>query len=300
MGEVVRVRLVGDEAALGSVPAADVAHLLLGVQVVAARAGGVVRRRRLKRTGRWGKAIEDAVRFRLVGIEAGSVVGVLELPDTEPELDQLDVDAATLGESAMIAALRTGAGEEDDVDIARAFVRLTDRLGIGTRYEAVAFETSLPGAPGEVRIDAVARRRLEAVVDSGAAQRADTLVGVLFEADFESFTAKLRAHDGQAITVRFDEDQADDIKQALRSTARLVGEVTYDPATSLAIRVDLRTLTTAEQLSMDLETDDFWTDLTVDQLRAQQGVQPVEDPDVLLAVDLSDDEAEELLAALES
>lgn len=300
MSRVIRVRLSGGDAELGTVPAADVAHLLLEVEALTARAVGVVRRRRLKRTGRWGKVVEEAVRFRLVGIEAGSVVGVLELPDVVQEPDQLDVEVPTLGESALIAALRIGAGEDEDVDVARAFVRLAERVGVGTRYETITFETSLPGVPREVHIDSAARGRLEALMQASAAPRADALVGMLFEADFESFTAKLRAQDGQVVAVRFDEDQADDVKQALRGRAQLVGEVTYDPATSQAVRVDVRAIATAEQLGMNLDTGVFWTDVTVEQIRVERGIRPVGDPDVLLAADLTDEEADELLAALES
>lgn len=300
MSTVVRVHLTGGDAELGSVPAADVAHLLLGVQAVTARASGAVLQRSMKRTGRWGKTIEDAVRFRLVGVEPGSVVGVLELPEVTLDPDQLDLDVTTLGESALIAALHTGVGKADHIEVARAFVKLTERLGIGTRYEALTFETSLPGVPAQVRIDAVVRERLEELVQVGATQRADMLVGVLFEADFESFTAKLRAPHGQPIAVSFDEDQADDIKQALREKAQLLGEVTYAPATSQAIRVDLRAINRAEQLGIELETDDFWTDMTVEQLQTAHSVLPVDDPDVLLGTDLTTDEADELLAALDS
>lgn len=300
MNRVVRVRLAGPQAQLGSVPAADVARLLLGVERAVARASGAVLRRRVKSTGRWGRLIEDAVRFRLVGIEAGSVVGVLELPAVERGGDQLEFDVTTLGESALIAALRTAAGDEEDVDVARAFVKLTEELSVGTRYSAVTFETDIPGAPRRVIVDQAARARLERIVRAGPDRRADTLVGALVEADFESHTARLRAADGQSVAVSFDEDQADDIKQTLRGRAQLIGEVTYDPLTSHAVKVEVRAIARAEQMGMQLETDDFWTDVTVDQLWQQRGTDPVTDPAVLVADDLTDEEAEELFAALGS
>jgi len=301
MSKVVRVRLSGGEARLGSVPAADVARLLLGVQRAAARASGAVLRRGVKKTGRWGKVIEDAVRFRLVGIEEGSVVGILELPAVETGADQLELDAGSLGEAALVATIRTAAGETDDADVARALVRMVERLGVGSRYEAVTFETDIPGAPSRVVVDGAACRRLQQLAASEPEPRADTLVGLLVEADFESYTARLRAADGQRIIVDFDEEQADDIKKALRGRAELVGEVAYDSLTAQAVRVDLRAITRAEQLAMSLDPGEFWVDVIIDKLRAEHsGIQPITDPAVLAAKDLTDEEADALLAALES
>jgi len=299
MSSVVRVRLSGGEARLGSIPAADVANLLLGAQRAMARATGGVLRRPIKPTGRWGRAIEEAVRFRLVGIEEGSVVGILELPTVEPDPSQLELDPSTLGETALGYALRTAAGEADDVDVARAFVKLLDQVGVGSRYEAVTFETDLPNVPRQVVIDAPARDRLAGLAAAAPEPKADTLVGVLFEADFEAFTARLRAADGRLVLVSFDEDQANDIKRALRGRAEVVGEVSYDPATSQAVKVELRSIAQAVQLEMGLETEDFWSEVSIDQLQVERGVEPVADPTVLTGQEITDEEAEALLAALE-
>jgi len=86
---VLRVRLTGDDAQLGRVAAGDVARMLLGV----ARAAGHVIGRQVKPTGRRGRAIEDTTRFRLLSIERGSIVGVLELPEEAANADTLNVDA---------------------------------------------------------------------------------------------------------------------------------------------------------------------------------------------------------------
>jgi hypothetical protein len=88
VGEVVRVRLVGGQAELGLVAASDVAKLLLGIErAVRLAASGILGRS--PTPGRWIGLIEQVASFRLVGVERGSVVGVLELPE-------LDVSDETL------------------------------------------------------------------------------------------------------------------------------------------------------------------------------------------------------------
>jgi hypothetical protein len=301
MSKILRVGLSGGEAQLGQVAASDVAHLLLGVERAVARATGGVLGRQVKATGRWGKTVESAVRFRLVAVEEGSVVGVLELPEVEQELDALDLDASTLGQMALAAALRTAAGETEDADVAGAFVTLADRVGVGSRYESVTFDAGVPGAPRKVVVDVLARERLRRVAEREPPEpRADTLVGVLVEADFEKYTARLRAASGQPVAVTFDQEQSDEIHEALRRPAELVGEIRYDPETARAEAVELRAITRAEQLALTLDSGEFWRDVTIEELRRDRGVEPVGDIDRLRDPELTQDEVDAFLAALES
>lgn len=301
MNAVLRVRLTGDAARLGSVSAADVAKLLLGVEAVVARATGEVLGRRVKPTGRWERTVADAVHFRLVGIEEGSVVTVLELPDLQPDPDALEVDASTLGEMGLASALQTASGDSADPDVAAAFVRLFDQIGLGSRYDTVTFDSDLPGTPPSVTLDEAARERLARVSQETSPDiRASRLVGVLVEADFERLSARLRSPDGRSVAVNFGADLADDIQEALRSPAELIGEIEYDAESSRAVKVALRKITRAEQLAMNLEPGEFWEDVTIDALRRQSDIEPVSRDVVLSNDDLTDAEADAFLAALNS
>ena len=301
MSGVLRVRLSGGDARLGAVPASDVAKLLLGVEAAVARATGAVLGRRLKSTGRWESMIATSVRFRLVAVEEGSVVSVLELPEVEGDPDSFDFDASTLGEMGLAAALKTATGDAADPDVAAAFVKMVDQIGLGTRYDTVTFDSDVRDAPPEVTLDVAARERLEQVAAKASPEvRPDTLVGVLVEADFEKFSARLRSPDGRSVAVNFDEELADDIQDGLRSPAELVGEIEYDPETARAVRVELRAITRAEQLAMYLEPGEFWTDATIDDLRTHHGVEPVSADVELGDPELTDEEADAFLAALTS
>lgn len=301
MSGVLRVRLSGGDARLGAVPASDVAKLLLGVEAAVARATGHVLGRRVKSTGRWQSAVATSVRFRLVAVEEGSVVTVLELPEMETDPDSFDFDASTLGEMGLVAALKTATGDAADPDVAAALLKMVDQIGLGTRYDAVTFDTDVRDAPPAVTLDVPARERLEQVAAKASPEvRPDTLVGVLVEADFEKFSARLRSPDGRSVAVNFDEELADDIQEVLRSPAKLVGEIEYDPETARAVRVELRAITRAEQLAMYLEPGEFWEDVTIDDLRAQRGVEPVSADVELGDPNLTDEEADAFLAALNS
>lgn len=301
MSGVLWVRLLGGDARLGAVPASDVAKLLLGVEAAVARATGDVLGRRVKSTGRWESAIAASVRFRLVSIEQGSVVSVLELPVAETGLDSFDFHASTLGEMGLVAALKTATGQAADPDVAAAFVKMVDQIGVGVRYDAVTFDTDVRGAPADVTLDVSARERLERIAAKASPEvRPDTLVGVLVEADFERFSARLRSPDSRSVAVNFDENLADDIQEVLRSPAELVGEIEYDAETSRAVKVELRAITRAEQLAMHLDPGDFWEDVTIEDLQGQHGTEPISVDVELGDPELTDEEADAFVAVLNS
>lgn len=299
MSTVLRVRLTGEDAELGRVAAGDVARMLLGVERAVARAAGHVIGRQVKPTGRRGRTIEETTRFRLLAIERGSIVGVLELPEETSDADTLNLDVQSLGELALTSALATAAGEEtEQLDVAEAFVRLADDVGVGTRFAALTLEEEHPARHKSVTLDRPARERLFKIVSAAPSSRADSLIGVLVEADFESNTARLRTPGGQRIAVRFEPELADNIQHGLRRQAEFLGEVSYDPKTMEARSVKLRRIVQGEQLTIGLDAGDFWAPRGIDELAAERGIAPVEGVDMLRDREASDEEVDRLFAAL--
>lgn len=297
MAKVVRVRLTGADVELGRVAASDVAKLLLGAErVLRFSASSILAKPHT--TGRWGRVIEQVTCLRLVAINPGSVEGVLELPDLEVDDYVLDLDASHLGEDALDLALRTVRGEATDPSAAAALVRWADDVGVGARVQALHVDVEGAGGVPAV-IDAATHQRLREVASGERARRSDTVVGTLVEADFERHTAWLRTADEKTVGVTFDDDLADDIQEALRRTAELVGEVVYDPRTEAAQSVSLRRISHGEQLALAMETGDFWVDVPFEQQRRQQDVGPAREIDALSDADLSDEEAGAFLAAVD-
>lgn len=300
MSSVLRVRLTGDDADLGRVAAGDVARVLLGVERAVARAAGHVIGRQVKPTGRRGRTIEETTRFRLLAIEPGSVVGVLELPEETADDERLDLDGESLGELALESALATAAGEEtDQLDVAEAFVRLADEVGVGSRFEALTLEEERPAKRTSVTLDRPARDRLYKIVSRTPDARDDSLVGVLVEADFESYTARLRTGGGQRVAVRFEPQLADSIQEDLRRAGEFRGEVSYDPKTMEARSVKLRSIVRGEQLTMGLDAGGFWAPRAIEELAAERNIGPVEDVELLRDREASEEEVDRLLAALD-
>jgi len=291
---------MGEDAELGRVAAGDVARMLLGVERAVARAAGHLIGRQVKPTGRRSRTIEETARFRLLGVERGSVVGILQLPEETSDAETLDLDVPSLGDLAVESALATAAGEEtEELDVAEAFVRLADDVGVGTRFAAVMLEEERPAGRRSVKLDRPARDRLFTVVSAAPTARDDSLIGVLVEADFESNTARLRTAGGQRIAVQFEREFADSIQEGLRRQAEFVGEVSYNPKTMEARSVNLRRIVRGEQLAMGLEAGDFWAPRAIDEQAAERRIRPVEDVNMLRDREASDEEVDRLLAALD-
>ena len=212
----------------------------------------------------------------------------------------MDLDDSQLSESAIRTIIDVLSGSETGFpEATTALIQLAEDLDIGERYDALAL--TQPGdVPHEAVLDRSARRRL-----SGAAPkrtRSDdegTLAGTLYEADFERNTARLRASHGPSVTVRFDDDHAQDIKQALRENSQLQGRITYNEATSAIVSVDLIGIAPAEQLVLMPGVEEFWSRRSLDELAQAQGVGVVESVEMLQDDTISDEEAEAFIAALE-
>jgi hypothetical protein len=173
-------------------------------------------------------------------------------------------------------------------------------LGIGDRNTSLTLgddpAQTWERKPRKVTIDVAVRARMERLGQQRTASRDETLVGSLFEADFEGNTAKLRLANGTAVTVSFTPDLADDIQEALRQRTQLEGLVSYHPRTGQATSVELRTITRSTQIALDV--DAFWQAQTFAELQAEQGTTGRINPDDLALDDLSDDDRAAFVAAV--
>jgi len=299
----IRAQLEGPDAEPGRVAAADVARIILGLERAIARAAYLVLGRpRRGTTGRHSQAIESAARLRFVGSQSGSFIGVLALPDSvDPSDEELPISVADLSSMAFSRLLDAITSQDPgtDIQLAAAVAQLAAELGIGDRNEAI---TLIDGSPAEseeprtVKIDVVVRERMQRISERRPNTRDDTLVGVLFEADFEGNTAKLRLASGGVVTVSFASHLADEIQEALRSQAGIEGLVHHDARTTQARTVELRAIVRNIQLA--LHSEEFWLPLDFADLQDQLNTTGRVDPDDLAIDDLTDDERTAFLAAL--
>jgi hypothetical protein len=277
--------------------------LILLVERATARAASVVLGRPKTTTGRYQEVIEQAARFALRSIDRGSVVPVLELPEPPTSNDEgLDLEVASLSESAVATLLNAAVEPEPHPVIAKALLELADGMRVGDRYEAVTLDAI--GVDGRkrrtVRIDGDARVRLRAFVESSAIAptRPDALTGVLVEADFEKRTARLRTPTEPGVQVDFTDELADEIQAALRQPATLRGEVVYDAHTHVARSVTLSVVERGEQLVFGVDPQEFWLERTFEELAREQGAGRPADTDALYDPDATDEERNALMAAL--
>ncbi|MGH2596153.1 MAG: hypothetical protein ACRDH7_09340 [Actinomycetota bacterium] len=311
-GVVLEVKLEGPHAHLGEVPLSDVANLMIGIQDAAAAGAAKVVGKRLT-TGRRGKLVENAARIRLVRLMEASVGVLVRPPSLEEEASDLDetTEALTtdtgvqidhgqsLGYRALSEVTKAVRSRKPDPAIARALLQMSKNVGVGVRHDAIAFIED-PDTPNQrvTRIDASNRDRLRGYLSSSAVEEADEVIsGVVFEADFEANTARLRDPTNQAVDFEFPEELAERVKEALRERAELDAHVTLDPETQTARRVEVRQVFRGRQMELEQISESFRRSADVMTLVTEQGIQPIEDPSSL-KLDLDDDETDGFLEAL--
>lgn len=293
------IRLQGDRARVGEVPAQDVAYTVIGfeqaLQVAAAGLWG----RPERGTGRRGRTPEEATRLRWASyVKRGSVRIPLALPASDPDEDQLDLTVPTLGEAALGRTLEVlRLVDTDSVDVAQALTRWCSKIGVGQKY---IVEVRGPAVEGKVRVDRRVREHLAEVATRPLRDpETGAVAGVLYEANFEDLEARVRSADGTSATVLFDEQHADEIQEALRSPTTIEGDVTVDPVTMGVRSIRLRHVQRPEQLGFHVLERDFTSHKTVAQLAEEQGVPPLSRPEDLPSFEMDDEEYEEFLAAVE-
>lgn len=300
-GVVLHVVLEGEAAQLDSIPAQDVARLIDGAIRAIARAAELITGRTPGQVGRRGAAIEAATRFRLVGIQAGSVDVILRSPDLAAVEDVLDLEDDRLTELAVAQTLDAVEGGVGDVDphLAAALAELGEELGVGSRYSDVRFDLhDSQHVRRTCRLDASARTRLREVSRRPRLAAATAVTGTLVEADFEKRTARLRTPNNRSVKVTFTDDNADAIQDALRRKAEFDGVVTYDARTQEALSVEMRSVVRADQTHLALDETGFWANQTVTDLATEQGVGVASRVTDLEGSDIDAKDADAFLVAL--
>jgi hypothetical protein len=303
---IIRAYLEGAEAVPGRIAAADVARLIIGLERAIASAAYLVLRRPRRGAGRHAQAIESAARLRFVGVESGSFVEILALPDvSEAADDELPIQVADLSSQALDRLLdmldeRPGSAAPE---LASAVAQLATDLGIGERNTSITLSSEGPSGGASstrrVAIDASVRARMQRLSSPQVSAQDQELVGILVEADFERNTARLRLPTGSSVDVHFPADLAEDIHEALRSNARLDGVVQYNARTSEVKSVILRALHRTWGTQLMLESGSFWDSPTFAELQDAQGTTGQLAVSGLAITDLTDDERAAFLAAFE-
>jgi len=299
MGTRLVLRLAGENARLGEVYVADLVRLLDGMDRVVGRTASQLAGRAPGMSGPLPQSIAKTTKLRLSSISEGSLVVEIEVPDTPTDEPQLDLDDPRLGESAVHTALDVLAGSEAGFpETVAAWSRLAEDLSIGERHDTLT--CTLPSdSPREAVLDAPARSRLAfAARHRSTDDKAGELTGVLYEANFEKCTGHLRTPHGEAIRVRFDDEQANEIKEALRESSRLEGQITYTDEAADVVCVESIELVQPQRLALGSAVDEFWTTRSLVELAGAQGVDVVVDVETLQDESVSDEEAEAFIRVL--
>lgn len=281
---------------LEDLPLANVADLLRGLVVLIARGAAEELNRPIVGTGRWEGSVEQAAGIRLVGLRSGSVVADVVRPPatTAPGLVQ---DIPSLTDRALDRVFDVARGHtEHHPTVSAAFADVLDQFK--AKPNAVIIVTDLRSGQrrrAEVKVSDRSVFRSAARVAAKRDMNRD-VVGRLYEADLEAYTAKVRTPTNERIEVTFEADLAAEVQRKFGSSTQLRGEVVYDPVTNRAKAVRAREVLAGDQLA--LAGVDFWNPKSLAELTAEQGTAPIADPEALLIDEATDAEWEAFFGAL--
>lgn len=290
---------------LGDVPVREVAGFLESIAQIVAQGAAESLGRPLEATGRYPAAVEQASQVRLVSLRSGSLLAGIYTPPVTIPAGALNLDAESLAERGMRTVLDT-IGSDDVAALhprlALELVETYDRSAIRWPAAVLSIQDLRPGHEREEAIDTRRRDQLRATAIAATirAMTGREVTGRLYEADFERRTAKVRTPTGDAVDVRFPPRLDDDIQRALRSRTTLVADVTFDPTTNRAKRVDVQEVLAGDQLGLEFEGVDFWHDPSLADLIARAGARPVVDVGALKLAGLTDAEWSDFYAAIEA
>ena len=127
---------------------------------------------------------------------------------------------------------------------------------------------------------------------TGSVQDRRHLTGRLLEIDFKDGTAEIYDAVGKLTRVRFSPEMAPALKDA--ATEEVVAEGTYEP-----VRGSKEQHFVLSSLSPADVSSDFWRNPSLEDLRREQGVQPIGSAADLAAPSLIGENAEALIAELD-
>jgi hypothetical protein len=294
-GEAAFKVTLGGAERLEDLPIREVIEFLDGLVSLVARGSAELLHRPQPIGGRYEGPIEQASHIRLAGLGSGSVVASLLPARAETPTEGIGLDAETLSERAIGLIFDAAAGQAVQYpELSLAFAEFVQRTVARRPGATILFEDLRPGHEREVTVDV----RGPHAVREGAPNLERDVTGRVFEANLEAHSAQVRTPSGERVEVQFDPDREEDIRRLLGNRAALRGEITYDARTKRAKAVHLREIFAGDQLGLDLEGVDFWTDRPLSELILEAGGHPVGDARELQLAGVSDAEWDALYAAL--
>lgn len=294
-----RITLVGEDASLGSIPAADVVSLLTGIEKAIARAAEVRQGRTGRQAGRRNAKREAATRLTLRALEPGSLTAVLDIPQQDRGQEPLFAEPS-LGELAAEDVMQAVNGGEAHPRVAEALAGMAASLGIGRRRQKLEMELSDGNRRTRSHIDAAVIERLRQKAEQPTVEGETTITGTMFAVNFEAGTAQIRVNPINVIRgVKFENDLQEQVKEALLSQTEFSGTVTIDNESNTIRSLQLQDILPPKQLLLGLDKPDFWSSPTIEELAEAQGVDLRAEYNRMIEVDDDDPEIDAFFEALE-
>jgi hypothetical protein len=302
---ILRLKVRGPHIKPGRIPIPELLVICEHAQTAVNRQAEVLRGKRGLRPGPTATVVKTECTLELFSIGRGSVALCFAGPEAAPQPQgELDMDIEKLGEAAVARVVK-------DLRAARKRRWSAASMDVGVRRSLEEMGKVLTNGITQIEWIAPAVRgkssRVSAVFDESVRQRlAETklftrtpkqLDGRLEMADFKMADLKCIIHiaGGQRILCSFTTDLEDAVYDALRHLVRITGVAITNPKTRKIEQIELQAL---KVLDPHLGgADDFFAELTLEQLTKAQGVDPTFDLRTLNYAWPDDGDIETFLAA---
>jgi hypothetical protein len=284
---LLKLRIEGPGVRSGAISVPDLVRICQATQDAVSRQAEAMRGGQSLRPGPKSSVVYQECTLELTGIKKGSTV--LPFALAKPQQPLPIPDMTTFGRDVVreVATAVKNLGSRTprkNVHFEAGLLDSLREMGEVLNKDVTKIEWIVPGN-GKRAVKAVFDKRVrERVLEriKAPSTRTETVEGVLEMADFKEQDHKCRIHPpvGQPIACTFAPEQEQEVYDALRKPVRIVGTATVNPNNEKVESICIQSIGVIEQLLIGAK--DFHSGRSLQQLAEAQGVEPLNNPKVLV------------------
>jgi hypothetical protein len=283
---LLKLRIEGPGIRAGAISVPDLVRICQATQDAVTRQAEAMRGGQSLRPGPKSLEVYRECTLELAGIEKGSTVLPFNLakPQQQLPMPELTTFGREVVREVVTAVKSIGSRKPRESGFEPGLLDSLSAMGEVLNKDVTKIEWIVPGN-GKRSIRAVFDRRVrEKVLEriKAPSTRTETVEGVLEMADFKEQDHKCRIHPlvGQPIVCTFTSEQEQEIYDALRKPVRICGTATINSNNSKVESVAIKSMGVIEQLLIGAK--EFHSGRSLQQLAEAQGVEPLNNPKVLV------------------
>ena len=283
---MLKLRIEGPGIRAGAISVPDLVRICHATQDAVNRQAEAMQGGQSLRPGPKSLVVYQECTLELTGIEKGSTVlpFVLAKPQQQLPMPELTTFGREVVREVVTAVKNLGSRKPRKSGFEAGLLDSLSEMGEVLNKDVTKIEWIVPGN-GKRSVKAVFDRRVrDRVLEriKVPSTRTETVEGVLEMADFKEQDHRCRIHPliGQPIVCTFTPEQEQEIQDALRKPVSVTGKATINPNNGKVESIAIQSLTVTEHLLIGAK--EFHSGRSLQQLAEAQGVDPLNNPKVLV------------------